>query len=127
MSLQERTFGHKHTHREDHGKTENDQLQAKERGLRRRQSADSFPVYSRNRVPLELSSSAEVTINLSIQIFISSLFLNLFPTTLRSIKEKTALKLYTSPCALFQKSFLFIYHQFDFGWAGFSLLDVDFL
>ena len=46
--------------------------------------------------------------DLSTQSFTPFLFLNLFPTSLRSITEKRALKLYSSPCALFQKSFFYL-------------------
>ena len=46
----------------------------------------------RNQIPLKPSSPAEFMINLSIQNFIPLLVLPLFPSGLKSIKEKGRLK-----------------------------------
>ena len=49
---------------------------------------------------LKPSSSAGFMINLSIQNFIPLHVLSLFPSRLRSIKQKGVLKPHTSPCIL---------------------------
>ena len=111
-----RTFGHRHTHRADHGKTGNDQLEAKERGLRRSQPADTFPADSGHRVPLELSSSAEVTISLSTQIFIFSLP-ELVPHNTEQYQRKVGIETICKPPCAFLKVIV-IYLPCVWFWLG---------
>ena len=78
-------------------------------------------------MPLEGSSSAEVTINLYPNLHLLS-----FPEPVPHITEEYHRKegtetIFQPLCTFSKVIFLFINLLFDFGWAGCSLLNVDFL